>query len=75
MVHKNSIVKYGFIFVQVVRGHGAVMDMCVFRSVSAAPHGIPNISILVDVFDAFEATQHTLEHDSKHGRGFPSVEQ
>lgn len=50
-----------------------------FRSVSAPfsgpPHGIPNISIPVDAFDVFEATQHTLEHDSKHGRGSPSVEQ
>lgn len=45
---------------------------CTFR---LAPRGIPNISIPVDVFDVFEATQHTLEHDSKHGRGSLSVEQ
>lgn len=46
--------------------------VCTFR---VDPHGIPNICIPVDVFDVFEATQHTLEHDSKHGRGSPSVEQ
>lgn len=56
-----------------------VVGMCVLRSTSVPfrvdPHGIPNICIPVDVFDVFEATQHTLEHDSKHGRGSPSVEQ
>lgn len=49
---------------------------CVFfRNMSASPSGIPNICIPVDAFDVFEATQHTSEHDSKHGRGSPSVEQ
>lgn len=71
--------KRRFILVPLVSAHGAVMGMCVFQeyvcTLHGAPHGIPNISIPVDVFDAFETTQHTLEHDSKHGRGSPSAEQ
>lgn len=52
--------KFGFIFVWFASAHGTVVGMCVFRSMSVpfcvAPHGIPNISIPVDVFDVFEAT-------------------
>lgn len=62
-------------FVPFVRGHVAVTGMCISGNMSASPSGIPNISIPVDAFDVFEATQHTSEHDSKHGRGSPSVEQ
>lgn len=37
-----------------VVGHVCFQEyVCTFR---AAPHGIPNISIPVDVFDVFEAT-------------------
>lgn len=36
------------------RGHVCFQEyVCTFR---VAPHGIPNISIPVDVFDVFEAT-------------------
>ena len=63
-----------YFFVPFVKGHVAVTGMCVLRNMSASPSGIPNISIPVVVFDVFEATQHTSEHDSKHGRGSPSVE-
>lgn len=47
------------------------MGLCVLYARILSPHGISNIRLPVDVFDVFEATQHTLEHDSKHGRGPP----
>lgn len=71
--------KCGFILAPFLSAQSRECVCVFFRSVSAPflgpPHGIPNISIPVDAFDVFEATQHTLEHDSKHGRGSPSVEQ
>lgn len=65
----------GLFFCSACEGSRCSHGMCVFRNMSASPHGIPSISIPVDAFDVFEATQHSSEHDSKHGRGSPSAEQ
>lgn len=76
---KNNTFKVWIYFCAVWEGLRRRLGHVCFQSYVCtlhwAPHGIPNISIPVDVFDVFEATQHTLEHDSKHGRGSPSVEQ
>ena len=59
-IHKNSFLKILVYFCVVCerswhsRGHVCFQEcVCTDRG---APHGIPNISIPVDVFDVFEAT-------------------
>ena len=60
-MHKNPIVKKLHfcvcgLWVLVAESWACVFSgVCVYLSVQA-PHGIPNISIPVDVFDVFEAT-------------------